>query len=180
MRVSVRAVLLAGVATLSVGPAFAQDTTAPQPAPTDAADAADSDSAEVIVTGQTTRDRPLITSSADITIANRDDIDRKAPRSTADMLELVPGIFVEATAGQVSNNYSVRGLQGGNQRFVQLEEDGMPILYGGGGSDFFFDQDLTSGQGRFVGRADRQRRRRDHQLHFEAPEFQPRRGGGQG
>ena len=143
MRVSVRAVLLAGVATLSVGPAFAQDTTAPQPAPTDAADAADSDSADVIVTGQTTRDRPLITSSADITIANRDDIDRKAPRSTADMLELVPGIFVEATAGQVSNNYSVRGLQGGNQRFVQLEEDGMPILYGGGGSDFFFDQDLT-------------------------------------
>ncbi|MCH3756101.1 TonB-dependent receptor plug domain-containing protein, partial [Campylobacter coli] len=57
--------------------------------------------------------------------------------------ELVPGIFVEATAGQVSNNYSVRGLQGGGQRFVQLQEDGMPILYGGGGADFFFDQDLT-------------------------------------
>ena len=58
---------------------------------------------------------------------------RRAPRSTADMLELVPGIFVEATAGEASNNYSVRGLQGGGQRFVQLEEDGMPILYGGGG-----------------------------------------------
>ncbi|KQT35428.1 TonB-dependent receptor [Sphingomonas sp. Leaf412] len=59
------------------------------------------------------------------------------------MLELVPGIFVEGTAGQVSNNYSVRGLQGGGQRFVQLEEDGLPILYSGGGADFFFDQDLT-------------------------------------
>ncbi|KAK0331728.1 hypothetical protein LTR94_027749, partial [Friedmanniomyces endolithicus] len=98
---------------------------------------------DIVVTGQTTRDRPLITSSADITYATREDIDRRAPRSTADMLELVPGIFVEATAGEASNNYSVRGLQGGGQRFVQLEEDGMPILYGGGGADFFFQQDLT-------------------------------------
>lgn len=98
---------------------------------------------DIVVTGQTTRNRPLITASADITLASSEDIQRKAPRSTADMLELVPGIFVEGTAGQVSNNYSVRGLQGGGQRFVQLEEDGMPILYGGGGADFFFDQDLT-------------------------------------
>ena len=117
--------------------AVAQDTTAPT-----AVNASD-ESADIVVTGQTTRNRALITSSADITLASRADIDRKAPRSTADMLELVPGIFVEATAGPVSNNYSVRGLQGGGQRFIQLEEDGMPILYSGGGADFFFDQDLT-------------------------------------
>ncbi|MCE3518945.1 Plug domain-containing protein, partial [Escherichia coli] len=112
------------------------------PATTDAATADDQQDV-IVVTGTTSRDRPLITASADITLADRADIDRRAPRSTADMLELVPGIFVEATAGQVSNNYSVRGLQGGGQRFVQLQEDGMPILYGGGGADFFFDQDLT-------------------------------------
>ena len=115
----------------------AQDTATP------AAVSASDENADIVVTGQTTRNRALITSSADITLASRADIDRKAPRSTADMLELVPGIFVEGTAGAISNNYSVRGLQGGGQRFVQLEEDGMPILYGGGGADFFFDQDLT-------------------------------------
>lgn len=138
-----RAALLAGAALL---PTVAWAQTPPSdPATTATADAATADNEQdvIVVTGTTSRDRPLITASADITLADRADIDRRAPRSTADMLELVPGIFVEATAGQVSNNYSVRGLQGGGQRFVQLQEDGMPILYGGGGADFFFDQDLT-------------------------------------
>ncbi|MHC9418030.1 TonB-dependent siderophore receptor [Sphingomonas citri] len=158
-----RAALLAGAALLPSAPALAQTATSPAAAPvaeqtgtpTPAQDAPDTAPGtapaadngdglqDIVVTGQTSRDRPLITSSADITYATRDDIDRRAPRSTADMLELVPGIFVEGTAGEASNNYSVRGLQGGGQRFVQLEEDGMPILYGGGGADFFFQQDLT-------------------------------------
>ncbi len=142
-RFSARALLLTGAAllpTMAAAQTVASDAAAGQGAPS-----AQTDESQdvIVVTGQTSRDRPLITSSADITYATREDIDRRAPRSTADMLELVPGIFVEATAGEASNNYSVRGLQGGGQRFVQLEEDGMPILYGGGGADFFFQQDLT-------------------------------------
>ncbi|MFS2112251.1 TonB-dependent receptor [Sphingomonas sp. Sphisp140] len=140
-RAGVRAALLASAALLPFA-AQAQTTAAETPAPAAQDDAA-ADEGQIVVTGQTTPNRPLITASADITLANRELIDQKAPRSTADLLEMVPGIFVEATAGAVSNNYSVRGLQGGGQRFVQLEEDGMPILYGGGGADFFFDQDLT-------------------------------------
>ncbi|WP_294322277.1 TonB-dependent receptor [uncultured Sphingomonas sp.] len=141
-RNAARAALLASAALL---PAAAWGQTPPADAGSAQAGTATTDDEQdvIVVTGTTSRDRPLITASADITLADRADIDRRAPRSTADMLELVPGIFVEATAGQVSNNYSVRGLQGGGQRFVQLEEDGMPILYGGGGADFFFDQDLT-------------------------------------
>lgn len=146
-----RAALLLGAAALPAMPALAQtapgtaaQTSQPSgPVDSDVAAQADQNLGDIVVTGTTSRDRPLISASADITYANREAIDRLAPRSTADMLNLVPGIFVEATAGQVSNNYSVRGLQGGGQRFVQLEEDGMPILYGGGGADFFFDQDLT-------------------------------------
>ena len=143
VRAGIRATLLASAAMLPLA-AHAQtaSTDAATPVAQDQSPDA-TDSGEIVVTGQTTPNRPLITSSADITLANRELIDQKAPRSTADLLELVPGIFVEATAGQISNNYSVRGLQGGGQRFVQLEEDGMPILYGGGGADFFFDQDLT-------------------------------------
>lgn len=129
--------------TTGTGPGAPQS---PQPAtpPPTTSDAAPTDGLEdVVVTGTTSRNRALITSSADITYATREAIDRKAPRSTADLLELVPGIFVEGTAGELSNNYSVRGLQGGGQRFIQLEEDGLPIIYQGGGADFFFTQDLS-------------------------------------
>ncbi len=143
-----RASLMVGTATLIAQPAAAQTagvaaaSGAQQPgAPTSAQDT--DATQEIVVTGQTSRDRPLITASADITLASREELDRRAPKSTADLLELVPGIFVEGTAGEVSNNYSVRGLQGGGQRFIQLEEDGLPIIYQGGGADFFFQQDLT-------------------------------------
>jgi len=160
-RAPLRSLLLAGAALPALLPAAAwgqvTQRNVPQPpvaaqtsqesaaAPTgpDAVAQADQDLQDIVVTGTTSRDRPLITASADITYATRTDLDRRAPKSTADLLDLVPGVFVEGTAGQVSNNYSVRGLQGGSQRFVQLEEDGLPILYGGGGADFFFDQDLT-------------------------------------
>ncbi len=157
-RTPYRACLLLGVALLpfAAAPVFAQTsadpaapvgTQEPQPsaaAGTAAGPASDAPAIdEVIITGQTTRGRALITSSADITIATRADVDRRAPKSLSDLLELVPGIFVEGTAGEVSNNYSVRGLRGGSQRFVQLQEDGLPILYGGGGADEFFFQDIT-------------------------------------
>ncbi|MBY0284521.1 MAG: TonB-dependent receptor [Sphingomonas sp.] len=142
-RITIRALLLAG-ATCCATSALAQTAESTAPAQAAPASAEDQDKAdEVVVTGLTTRNRALITASADITYATAADIDRKAPRSTADLLELVPGIFVEGTAGELSNNYSVRGLQGGGQRFIQLEEDGLPIIYGGGGADFFFSNDIT-------------------------------------
>ena len=141
VEITIKAALLAGSACF-VTPGIAQVANE-SPAENTAALNDAAPDAEIIVTGQTTRNRPLITASADITIATEEDILRKAPKSTADLLELVPGIFVEGTAGAISNNYSVRGLQGGGQRFVQLEEDGLPILYSGGGADFFFDNDLT-------------------------------------
>ncbi|MDP9096202.1 MAG: TonB-dependent receptor, partial [Pseudomonadota bacterium] len=155
-----RLTLLLGVALLplaradaqtSAGPAPAADTRQPQQSQAPGTSGpeqpvgaqANNDLDTIVVTGQTTRNRALITSSADITFATAADIDRRAPRSTADLLELVPGIFVEGTAGEVSNNYSVRGLQGGGQRFIQLEEDGLPVVYGGGGGDEFFSNDIT-------------------------------------
>ncbi|HEX4583321.1 MAG TPA: TonB-dependent receptor [Burkholderiaceae bacterium] len=97
----------------------------------------------VIVTGTTSSKRSLLTSSADVTSISSTEIDVKAPRSTDDVLELIPGMFVEATAGAVSNNYSVRGLQGGGQSFIMFEEDGLPIIYGGGNPDEYFSNDIT-------------------------------------
>ena len=120
-------------------PAAAETTTPPGAQPP----AGDTSLDEIVVTGNTSGKRTLFDSSSNVTLANSEDIQRKAPRSTAETLELVPGIFVEATAGPISNNYSVRGLRGGAQTFIQLEEDGMPILYGGGGADFYFQNDIT-------------------------------------
>jgi iron complex outermembrane recepter protein len=155
---SVRALLLAGGAMLASSGAFAQtqpaaDTAATGPAPSDAQAPGATGTAtppaetnsfqEIVVTGNTSGKRTLFDSSSNVTLANSADIVRKAPRSTAETLELVPGIFVEGTAGPISNNYSVRGLRGGAQTFITLEEDGMPILYGGGGADFYFQQDIT-------------------------------------
>jgi outer membrane receptor protein involved in Fe transport len=96
----------------------------------------------VVVTGSTSQ-RTLLNASVDVTPITATQIEQKAPRSTVDVLELIPGVFVESTAGPVSNNYSVRGLPGGGQTFIMLQEDGMPVLYGGGGADEYFQNDIT-------------------------------------
>jgi iron complex outermembrane recepter protein len=127
--------------TPNAGAAAAPAPTEPPGAQPPAAD--DTTLQDIIVTGNTSGKRTLFNSSSNVTLASNADLQRKAPRSTAETLELVPGIFVEGTAGPASNNYSVRGLRGGAQTFIQIEEDGLPILYGGGGADFYFQQDLT-------------------------------------
>ncbi|MDF0486727.1 TonB-dependent receptor [Sphingomonas sp. H39-1-10] len=170
LTLTIRATLLAGGATLVCGPALAQQASSDPAAATPANTAPANQTAEaaqnaaeprtppgaqppaddgaqmadIIVTGNTSGKRTLFNSSSNVTLASAADIARKAPRSVAETLELVPGVFVEGTAGPISNNYSVRGLRGGSQAFITLEEDGMPILYGGGGADFYFQQDITT------------------------------------
>ncbi|GHC94588.1 TonB-dependent receptor domain-containing protein [Novosphingobium pokkalii] len=130
-------------------PGAGQDVTSPA-SPSQQTPAAETTAPEgiqateaIVVTGNTSGRRTQFNSSSNVTLASAAELQRKAPRSTAETLELVPGIFVEATAGPASNNYSVRGLRGGGQTFITLEQDGLPILYGGGGADFYFQQDLS-------------------------------------
>ena len=155
-----RLAILAALSMTATGPALAQrvaagadaapnaggaENAAPSP---DAAPAQTPSSHEqadldtIVVTGVTSK-RNVLNSSVDVSVATAAEIEQKAPRTTADVLQLIPGIFVESTAGPVSNNYSVRGLPGGGQNFIMLQEDGMPVLYGGGGSDEYFQNDIT-------------------------------------
>jgi len=129
-------------ALLICGPA-AMAQTVPESTQNSPAGTEDNGLQQVIVTGTTSSKRNLLTSSADVTAISATDLAIKAPRSTDDILELIPGMFVEATAGAVSNNYSVRGLQGGGQSFIMFEEDGLPILYGGLNPDELFSYDIT-------------------------------------
>ena len=126
----------AGAGDVAAGPTGATPPAAP-PA------TADTTLDEIIVTGSTS-ERTLLNASVDVTQIKPEQLEEFSPRTTADVLKLIPGVFVESTAGPVSNNYSVRGLPGGGQSFISLQEDGMPILYGGGGADEYFQNDINT------------------------------------
>ncbi|CAN5441661.1 TonB-dependent receptor [soil metagenome] len=64
------------------------------------------------------------------------DISTLAPMSLADLLRNVPGIRAEAGTGIANNSYTVRGLPlvNAGAKYLQLQEDGLPVLEFG---DFF-------------------------------------------
>jgi iron complex outermembrane receptor protein len=86
---------------------------------------------QVVVTGSVTPRTKLETALA-ITTLDRSLIDTTAPRSTAEMLKLVPGLYLESSGGEVGNNLVARGVatNGGvsGYLYVALQEDGLPIL----------------------------------------------------
>lgn len=95
------------------------------PADTEAPDAP---LAEVIVTGTASPERTRFESSVAISTFNAEDIARKAPASTADLISSVPGFFVESTSGSTQGNVFARGIiQDGGYRYVGLMEDGIPL-----------------------------------------------------
>lgn len=96
----------------------------------------------VVVTGTTSLKRTVRESSVAVTVADRDKIDRAAPRSTASALQMVPGMIVEDSGGEASNNFSVRGLPGGGQQFIQILEDGLPVFYTRALADTILKQEL--------------------------------------
>jgi outer membrane receptor protein involved in Fe transport len=113
------------------------------PPPPLAAEPGGADELQTIIVTGTTSKRTVLNASLAVTALSSSDIDQKAPRGTDDVLEMIPGIFVEGTAGPVSNNYSVRGLPGGGQAFIRLIEDGMPVIYGGLNDDEVFQNDIS-------------------------------------
>ncbi len=96
----------------------------------------------IVITGSTSLKRTVRESSVAVTVVDRDLIDKKAPRSTASALEMVPAIMVEDSGGEASNNFSVRGLPGGGQQFIQILEDGLPVFYTPALADTILKQEL--------------------------------------
>ena len=142
-------VLQLGSAWAQTAPATNASTNASTDAAARAADAAKAPEDKVaeqldriVITGSTSLKRTVRESSVAVTVADREQLDRKAPRSTASALELIPGIFVEDSGGEASNNFSVRGLAGGGQQFIQVQEDGLPVFYTNALSDTILKQEL--------------------------------------
>ncbi|PKM02520.1 MAG: TonB-dependent receptor, partial [Gammaproteobacteria bacterium HGW-Gammaproteobacteria-5] len=65
--------------------------------------------------------------SFSITTMTPEQIDDAGAKSTADLLKVVPGLWVEATGGETGANIDVRGFPGGSDApFVTMQLDGSP------------------------------------------------------
>ncbi|WP_103069930.1 TonB-dependent receptor [Aquimarina sediminis] len=102
---------------------------------------------EIVVTGAS-NPRSKLESSVAITTMGVKEMEQKAPQSTADLLQSVPGFVVEASGGEVGNNLFARGIpSAGAYEFVQIQEDGLPVFEDGalqfGNADNWYRLDET-------------------------------------
>ena len=88
-----------------------------------------SDLNEVVVTG-VVNPKSKLKSSVSITSSNARQIEQSAPRSTAEIFRTIPGIRSESSGGEGNSNIAVRGvpISSGGSKYVQLQEDGLPVL----------------------------------------------------
>jgi outer membrane receptor protein involved in Fe transport len=103
---------------------------------------------EVVVTG-VLNPRSKLKSSVSISSVSTTQIEQAAPRSTAELFRSLPGIKSESTGGEGNANITVRGIPiaSGGAKFLQLHEDGMPVMQFGdvafGNADIFVRNDQT-------------------------------------
>ncbi|GMN13904.1 TonB-dependent receptor domain-containing protein [Altererythrobacter sp. MTPC7] len=146
-----RHVLAAGVALSAIAtPAMAQNTTdAVDGDPLLEGPAAESD--VIVVTG-VARGQNRLESSVSVSSVDAESIADLNPRSSADLIRQIPGIRSEASGGEGNANIAVRGIpvSTGGARYIQLQEDGLPVLEFGdivfGNSDNFIRADRSVGR----------------------------------
>lgn len=132
------------VAFVAAAPVYAQDQAA--------AEEEISTLDEIVVTASG-RDQTKIESSISVTSIDAQMIQDFQPSSEAEVFKLLPGIQVPGTSGPGGNsNIAVRGLPvaTGGAPFVQLQEDGLPVVLFGdiqfGNNDYFtrFDPSVAN------------------------------------
>ncbi len=109
------------------------------------------DENDMVTTG-VAKGRDRLNSATSTSSIKENEIVRLTPRSLADLFRNIPGIRVEAGAGEAGNGYTVRGLPlvGEGAKYLQLQEDGLPVLEFGDFSnapiDAFLRADLNVSQ----------------------------------
>lgn len=86
----------------------------------------------VVITGSFDP-RTKLESSVAITTINARTIDQRSPRGTGDLLQSVPGVWVDNSSGEVGSKVVARGLApvGNDQvgfQYVSLQEEGLPVM----------------------------------------------------
>jgi outer membrane receptor protein involved in Fe transport len=129
MKHTARAVALA---LLHLGAASAQDA-GQQPAP----QSTDGLKMERVVVTGTPIGSSKMKSSVSVSTLEADAIQNLAPTSAAEVLRAIPGVRSESSGGEGNANITVRGvpISAGGARYVQIQEDGLPVLQFG---DFNF------------------------------------------
>lgn len=102
---------------------------------------------EVVVTGVFDA-RTRLEASTSTSIMKTADIARTAPTSASDLLKNLPGVFVDAAAGETRNNITTRGLTNFPAamayNYLSLQEDGLPISNMNFAIDNFLRVDVTT------------------------------------
>lgn len=133
--------LLATTAMAMPASALAQTNAAGAEAPA-------TDTSEIIVTA-VARGQNKLDSSVSVSSLSAEAIQQSAPRSVAEIFRNIPGIRSESSGGEGNANIAVRGLPvaSGGAKFLQLQEDGLPVLeYGDitfGNADIFLRADFN-------------------------------------
>lgn len=119
--------LTAALALLPAGYALAQTVTAPAAAASAPADGLQLD--RIVVTG-TSQASTKMRSSVSISTIEGEGVVTATAGSAADVLRSVPGLRAEASGGESNANIGVRGIpiSAGGARYIQFQEDGLPIL----------------------------------------------------
>ncbi|MCL9998496.1 MAG: TonB-dependent receptor [Erythrobacter sp.] len=126
----------AAVSALVTTPAFAQDST-------------DTVEGEEIIVTAVARGQNRIESSVSVSSIGAEAITNLNAPSSADLIRQIPGIRSEASGGEGNANIAVRGIpvSTGGARYIQLQEDGLPILEFGdiifGNADNFLRADRS-------------------------------------
>jgi len=102
---------------------------------------------DVVVTGVANPVSKLESSVA-ITTLDKTELELRSPRGAADFFKAIPGFYTESSGGHGNANIMARGLpNSGGLRYVQLQEDGLPVFeYGDlmfGNTDIWLRLDLN-------------------------------------
>ncbi|MGJ8665959.1 MAG: TonB-dependent receptor domain-containing protein [Patiriisocius sp.] len=112
----------------------------------------DAESLDAIIITGNANPRSKIKSSVSITSLKPSTIEQTAPRTTAEIFRTIPGIRSESSGGEGNSNIAVRGVpvSSGGSKYVQLQEDGLPVLLFGdisfGTADIFTRYDSNIGR----------------------------------
>jgi outer membrane receptor protein involved in Fe transport len=84
---------------------------------------------EIVVTG-VVNPASKIQSSVSVSTLNPMEIQKSAPRTTAEIFRAIPGVRSESSGGDGNTNITVRGvpISAGGSKYLQLQEDGLPVL----------------------------------------------------
>jgi len=143
VRPTAAAALALAPLTLAMALAFA-------PRPGQAQEAADGlQLDQVVVTGSSTRSTKM-KQSLSVSSMDGEQLSKSGATSAAELLRAVPGVRSESSGGEGNANITVRGvpLSAGGSRYVQIQEDGLPLLLFGdiafGTADQFLRADANT------------------------------------